>query len=373
MGEVALQNVSKRFGDDVVAVDSIDASFRDGAYTMILGPSGCGKTTTLRIIAGLETPTEGEILINDEVVTNKPPQKRDLSLVFQNLALWDHKTVEENMEFGMRMRGVGKEERQARVAEIAEILRIEDKLGESPASLSGGQQQRVALGRSLVREPELLLLDEPLSSLDERLRLEMRTELARVHQELGTTFIHVTHNQEDAMTIADEILLLNNGRLQQFDDPLELYHNPANEFVADFIGSPSMNLFDATFVADGETYLDAGSFRLTIPPHVADAFRDTVDEGDVRVGMRPEALRFVTDESTPARNGTPTIDATVTIVETFGDFNWYYLDTGIGTDIVVQSADESAMENVDVGDSVTVAVEVDRLHLFDPRTEAALL
>ncbi|WP_129113799.1 ABC transporter ATP-binding protein [Halegenticoccus tardaugens] len=373
MGEVTLQNVSKRFGDDVVAVDGIDASFSDGAYTMILGPSGCGKTTTLRMIAGLETPSEGEILINDERVTNEPPQKRDLSLVFQNLALWDHKTVEENLAFGMRMRGVDREERRARVVEIAEILRIEDKLDESPAALSGGQQQRVALGRSLVREPELLLLDEPLSSLDERLRLEMRTELARVHQELGTTFIHVTHNQEDAMTIADEILLLNGGRLQQFDDPLELYHNPANEFVADFIGSPSMNLFDATFVTDEETYLDAGAFRLTIPARASDAFRDNVDEGDVRVGVRPESFRVLLDDRSPVRNGTPTIDATVTIVETFGDFNWYYLDADIDTDIVVQSADEAVMAGVDVGDAVTVAADVDRLHLFDPRTEAALL
>ncbi|WP_227357149.1 ABC transporter ATP-binding protein [Haladaptatus salinisoli] len=360
MAQIELRNIRKQFGD-TTAVDGIDATISEGSYTMILGPSGCGKTTTLRMIAGLERPTEGDILMDGEVVTDKPARKRDLSLVFQNLALWDHKTVRENMEFGLKMRDIGKDERQNRIDEIAGILQIEDKLDVSPSTLSGGQQQRVALGRSLVRKPGVLLLDEPLSSLDERLRLEMRTELARIHQELDVTFVHVTHNQEDAMTIADEILLMNEGRVQQFDRALNLYHRPANEFVANFIGTPSMNLFDAEFVDDTDVYLDAGAFRLTIPEDMSDRYRGHVVEDQIRVGIRPDTLRF----DARGRNGDPSFDASVSIIETFGDYNWYYLDAGLEDDIVVQSADERVMDSVGTGDSVTLSIGADRIHLFD--------
>lgn len=366
MGKIDLDNVTKQYGS-LTAVDSLDIEFTEGAYTMILGPSGCGKSTTLRMIAGLEQPTEGEVLIDGEVVTDKPPRHRDLSMVFQSLALWNHKTVRENMGFGLKMDGVDKEERDARIEEIAEILQIEDKLDDNPASLSGGQQQRVALGRSLVREPEVVLLDEPLSSLDAKLRLEMRTELSRIQQELDTTFIHVTHNQEDAMTVADEILLLNEGRKQQFDESLELYHEPANEFVADFIGTPSMNLFDASAVQrNGTLSLEGEGFALQIPERDHDRFLRDVGEGDVRVGIRPDAIAM------DGRTDGPSFEATVDVVETFGDYNWYYLEVGAEETLVVQTGDDDVMGSVERGDEVVVRVDSDAIHAFDPGTGEAL-
>lgn len=361
--KIRLDGITKRFGN-VVAVDDVDASFSEGAYTMILGPSGSGKSTMLRIIAGLERPTRGDVYVDGERVTDTRPQDRDLSMVFQNLALWDHKTVRENMAFGLRMAGVGREERNTRVTEIANLLRIEDKLDDSPETLSGGQQQRVALGRSLVRQPEVVLLDEPLASLDERLRLEMRTELKRIQQETETTFIHVTHNQEDSMTVADEILLLDEGKRQQFGDPLELYREPANEFVAKFIGSPSMNLFDATVVEDdGRVYLDANGVKLAL----VDGDFDVPDR-TVRAGVRPDAVR-IGDGTEPAAS---TFDARVSLVETFGDFNWYYLDCDVDDEFVVQSADDDVIDSVSQGDQVTVTVRPEALHVFDPREGDAL-
>ena len=367
MGNIELNGLTKEYGD-IVAVDDVDASFTDGAYTMILGPSGSGKSTLLRMIAGLETPSDGDVIIDGEVVTDKEPKDRNLSMVFQNLALWDHKTVRENMAFGLEMEGVDADECRSRVQRVAELLEIEDKLDANPAALSGGQQQRVALGRSLVREPDVILFDEPLSSLDQRLRLRMRTELRRIQQETGTTFVHVTHNQEDAMTIADEILVLDAGEVKQFATPLDLYHQPANEFVADFIGSPSMNLFDATF-RDGETPRLEVSDGLELPigPEWADRFRERVSEGPVRVGIRPETLEF----GAPDADEIP-IEGTVTIVETFGDFNWYYIDSPVGGELVAQSNDEEAMQSLTPGDEVTVSLSPAAIHTFDATSGEAL-
>lgn len=365
MSEIELDGLTKRYGD-IVAVDDIDASFTEGDYTMVLGPSGSGKSTVLRMIAGLESPTAGDVRIDDETVTDASARERDLSMVFQSLALWDHKTVEENMAFGLRMEGVDNETRRERVEETAELLEIEDNLDESPQTLSGGQQQRVALGRSLVRQPDAILLDEPLSSLDEQLRLRMRTELRRIQHETDTTFIHVTHSQEDAMTVADEILLLKDGETQQFADPLELYHEPANEFVADFIGTPTMNLKDAEFDGANRRFRLPG-FDVSIPERLADRLADRADSSQLRVGMRPESLSFTDDGASQ-----PTFDATVTIVETLGDHNWYYLDTTDG-EFVVNSAEESVIRSVDEGDDVTVAVDTESLHVFDPQTTERLL
>jgi multiple sugar transport system ATP-binding protein len=385
MGAIDLDGLTKRFGE-VLAVDGVDASIAEGTYTMILGPSGSGKSTLLRMVAGLETPTEGDVVIDGEVVTDRPARERDLSMVFQSLALWDHKTVRENMAFGLRMDGVDADTRRQRVRERAELLEIDDKLDATPDQLSGGQQQRVALGRSLVREPAVILLDEPLSSLDQRLRLRMRTELKRIQQETGTTFVHVTHNQEDAMTVADEIMLVNEGRVEQFARPLDLYHHPANEFVADFIGSPSMNLFDATFDPEGDDGRPAiastdGTVRLAIPDAEAAPFRDQVPAGAVRVGVRPEALTFAAaDGASTTRSTSPSADAdpaaprvagTVSVVETFGDYAWYYVDVGLEEDVVVQSNDETVMESVGVGTDVGVVVPPAALHTFDPDTGEA--
>lgn len=369
MGKIELDNVTKRYGD-LTAVNSLNIAFTEGAYTMILGPSGCGKSTTLRMIAGLERPTGGDIVIDGNVVTDQPPRLRGISMVFQSLALWNHKTVRENIGFGLKMEGIDADERNARIEEITDILQIADKLDQSPDSLSGGQQQRVALGRSLVREPEVVLLDEPLSSLDAKLRLEMRTELRRIQQELGTTFVHVTHNQEDAMTVADEILLLNDGQLQQFGRSLDLYREPVNEFVADFIGTPSMNIFDANYTKENGTVgLDAGGFTLLIDDEWAAKTRSQVDDDRVRVGIRPESLHVSNGASSISGSS---FAATVEIVETFGDLNWYYLDADTDSPLVVQSGEESTMQSLSVGDRVTLRVDDEDVHLFDPETGVSL-
>ncbi|MFC7248881.1 ABC transporter ATP-binding protein [Halomicroarcula sp. GCM10025324] len=356
MGTIELNTLRKEFGS-LVAVNDLDLTITEGSYTMILGPSGCGKSTTLRMIAGLERPTSGDIFIDGNRVTDYPPRERNLSMVFQSLALWDHKTVRENIAFGLKMDDVPKAEREAAVDEVAEILHIEDKLDQSPASLSGGQQQRVALGRSLVREPDVILLDEPLSSLDAKLRLEMRAELSRIQQRIGTTFVHVTHNQEDAMSIADEIILLNDGELQQFGNPLELFEAPNNEFVANFIGTPSMNLMDATVDAGNATITTDG-FALSVP----DAICARAGADRVRLGMRPSNIRPVTNGE--ADDG-PSFEATVSMVETFGDANWYYLDTGTDAELVMKSADEEHVRSISAGDELTVGVRPDAIHLFD--------
>lgn len=365
MGEIQLENLRKEYGS-IIAVDGLDLTISDGSYTMILGPSGCGKSTTLRMIAGLETPSSGEVIIDGERVTEKPPRDRDLSMVFQNLALWDHKTVRENMGFGLKMQGDSKDERDDAVERIAEILHIEDKLDQSPASLSGGQQQRVALGRSLVREPDVILLDEPLSSLDAKLRIEMRAELSRIQERIGTSFVHVTHNQKDAMSIADEILLLNNGELQQFGDPIDLYDNPNNEFVANFIGTPSMNLMDARVTDGAEPVVDAGGFKLALSPDIV----DRVGDRSVRLGMRPSDIRAVTNGAPPSE---PSFDATVSMIETFGDANWYYLDAGTDGELIMKSADEADIDSIEEGDELTFLIRPDSIHLFDDLTGEVLV
>jgi multiple sugar transport system ATP-binding protein len=360
MSKIELRNISKTFGD-IVAVDDLDVTFKDESYTMILGPSGCGKSTTLRLIAGLEMPTTGDVLIDDEPVTNEPSRERDLSMVFQSLALWDHKTVRENMGFGLKMDGVEKAERNRRIEDIAELLEIDDKLDQNPNALSGGQQQRVALGRSLVRQPDAILLDEPLSSLDEQLRLKMRTELRRIQQEADTTFIHVTHSQEDAMTVADDILLLEGGTVQQFGSPMELYREPANEFVADFIGTPNMNFADGSLDHD-RGVLSAFGVGLRLPASASERVAEADVDGRVRVGVRPESLSFVDD---PAGDGA--FRTEVSIVETFGDFNWYYVERG-DDEFIVHSTDADVIDSVEEGDSVAVRIDPEALHLFDPET-----
>lgn len=387
MSEIQLENVTKQYGD-LIAVDGIDVTIPDGSYTMILGPSGCGKSTTLRMIAGLETPSDGVIRFGDERVTDKPPRHRDLTMVFQNLALWDHKTVRENIEFGLKMEGVDSDERHSQSREIAEILQIEDKLDQSPTELSGGQQQRVALGRSLVREPEVVLLDEPLSSLDAKLRIEMRTELLRIQRRTGISFVHVTHSQEDAMSIADEILLLEDGELQQFGDPIDLFEDPANRFVADFIGTPSMNLFNATFDSD-TACLETAGFDLELPTEIAETYANHVPATDIEVGIRPSNLKVLDRTGSPSREavggsangsvsadggeGSPRFEAEVSVVETYGDNNWYYLDADLTEELVMKSADETVLRSVEAGDTVTVEVRPDDIHLFDSETGESLL
>ena len=266
MASVTYEHVYKRFGDVEVITD-MNVEIQDKEFVVFVGPSGCGKSTLLRLLAGLEEITEGQILIGDRVVNDVPPKDRDIAMVFQSYALYPHMSVYDNMAFGLKLRKTPKEEIDRRVKEAAESLGLAHLLDRKPKALSGGQRQRVAVGRAIVREPAVFLMDEPLSNLDAKLRVTARAEITKLHQRLGTTFIYVTHDQVEAMTMGDRILVLKDGVLQQIDSPRNLYSNPHNVFVAGFIGSPAMNLFDATLVAEeGRLWVDTGDFRVPVPP-----------------------------------------------------------------------------------------------------------
>src|SRR5512142_2208206 len=265
MASVTYEHVFKRFGD-VIAVNDLDIKIADKEFLVFVGPSGCGKTTSLRLLAGLEEISDGRILIGDRVVNDVPPKDRDIAMVFQSYALYPHMSVYDNMAFGLKLRKVPKAEIDKRVKEAAEILGIGQYLDRKPKQLSGGQRQRVAVGRAIVRNPAVFLFDEPLSNLDAKLRVQTRAEISKLHQRLGTTFIYVTHDQTEAMTMASRIAVMKDGLLQQIDTPQQLYDHPGNVFVAGFIGSPSMNFFDTTLVdQDGKLYVDGGSFKLPVP------------------------------------------------------------------------------------------------------------
>jgi sn-glycerol 3-phosphate transport system ATP-binding protein len=297
---VTLQEVTKEFEAGKAAVDRLSLEIADGEFMILVGPSGCGKTTALRMVAGLEKPTSGTVRIGDRVVNEVSPRDRDIAMVFQNYALYPHMTVFKNLAYGLRQRRTPKEETQRRVQEVAELLGLGELLKRRPGQLSGGQRQRVAMGRALVRNPAVFLLDEPLSNLDAKLRAEMRTELKRLHQNLPVTTIYVTHDQVEAMTLGDHIAVMREGTLQQFGTPQEVYDHPANVFVAGFIGSPPMNILRG--VASGGR-VSAGDFALERPG---------VPDGDVMVGLRPQALR-------PASDGMPALDFKIDVVEPLGD------------------------------------------------------
>jgi len=293
MAEITLENVSKVFRDGTVAVSSVDLDIPDGELIVLVGPSGCGKTTLLRMVAGLEDVTEGAIRIGDRVVNNLSPGERDVAMVFQNYALYPHMTVYQNMALSLKIRKVDKKERQRRVREAAEILRLEDLLHKSPRELSGGQRQRVAMGRAIVRQPQAFLMDEPLSNLDAKLRVQMRSEILRIQRELRVTTIYVTHDQTEAMTLGDRVAVMRKGVLQQLAPPQELYQHPANLFVAGFIGSPAMNVVEAKLVgSNGELSVEFGSHRLQVPEEVAAARPALTGFVGRRVvlGIRPEHM-----------------------------------------------------------------------------------
>ena len=368
MSRVELDELTKVFetsSGPLVAVEELDLEIEDGEFLVIVGPSGCGKSTTLRMIAGLETVTDGEIRLGDEVINEKAPKDRDIAMVFQNYALYPHKTVLGNIAYGLRMStDLSEEEIQKRVEEVTEMMGISDLLDKKPGALSGGQQQRVATGRAIVREPEVFLFDEPLSNLDAKLRKHMRTELARLHSELGITSVYVTHDQEEAMTLADRIVVMNNGRLQQVGSPKEVYYQPANMFVADFIGSPSMNFFDVTLDADGEGgRLVHDGFTYEISQRLVDAL---VEDGvtDLVLGVRPESVRF----SDGAPEG-KTIGGTVEVVEVVGSDNFVYLDID-GEELRIRTNTDN---DPAVGSPVRVTFDERDLYLFDKRTEEELV
>ena len=287
MASVTYDHVTKTFGD-VIAVNDLDIQIEDKEFLVLVGPSGCGKTTALRLLAGLEEITEGDILIDDRVVNDVAPKDRDLAMVFQSYALYPHMTVYDNMAFGLKLRKTPKEEIKRRVGEAAEILGIEDLLDRRPRQLSGGQRQRVAVGRAIVREPKVFLFDEPLSNLDAKLRVQTRAEISKLHNRLATTFIYVTHDQVEAMTMATRIVVIKDGILQQLDTPQSLYDQPDNVFVAGFIGSPAMNFFDAKVAkSDGNFLIDADTFQVAIPEEAASVY-GPYDGKKVIFGIRPE-------------------------------------------------------------------------------------
>ncbi|ELZ98043.1 multiple sugar ABC transporter ATP-binding protein [Haloferax mucosum ATCC BAA-1512] len=348
MSKVSLSNVSKVYDDTILAVEEVDLTVEDGEFVVVVGPSGCGKSTTLRMVAGLETVSAGEISIGDTVVNDVRPQDRNIAMVFQSYALYPHMTVRENMSFGLRLAGEPAAEIEPRVEDAAEMLEISELLDDLPKQLSGGQQQRVALGRAIVRDPEVFLMDEPLSNLDAKLRTQMRTEIQRIQENLGVTTVYVTHDQTEAMTMADRIVILNDGKLQQVDPPERCYDEPNNKFVAGFIGSPSMNFFEVTVTEtnSGATF-ESPSFEFTLDVDIP--------SGEYTLGVRPEDL-------TPDRES-GYIDTVVDVVEPVGSDNFLYLKTARGSsDVVARVESEYRPE---VRDEITLGFETDDMHLFD--------
>ena len=363
MGQVVLRNINK-FYDSVHAVKDVNLQIRDKEFVVFVGPSGCGKTTTLRMIAGLEAISSGDISIDGQVVNNLPPMDRDIAMVFQNYALYPHMSVYDNMAFGLKMRKFARREIAKRVQEAADILDIGDYLKRKPRQLSGGQRQRVALGRAIVRHPRVFLFDEPLSNLDAKLRVQMRVELKKLHQRLGTTAVYVTHDQVEAMTLGDRVVVMRDGLVQQVGEPLDLYNSPANRFVAGFIGSPAMN-FATVKMTDGDGRLTAknAGLELEVPQSHIERLKSHIGR-EVTLGIRPENLHVATD-SDPAGF---TFPSKVEVVEQLG--SEILLDVRVGGDTMVAAVDPTIRARVQ--DQIRLAVNPARLHFFDAHTELAI-
>jgi multiple sugar transport system ATP-binding protein len=398
MAHIVLDEVSKVYSGNTRAVDSLSLDIPDGDFMVFVGPSGCGKSTALRMIAGLEDITTGTITIGERVVNDLPPKDRDIAMVFQNYALYPHMTVEENLAFGLQLRKTPKQEQQRRVQEVAKMLGLDPYLKRKPAALSGGQRQRVAMGRAIVREPQAYLMDEPLSNLDAKLRVSMRANLAQLHERLGTTTIYVTHDQIEAMTLGTRVAVLKDGQLQQVDTPQSLFDNPANLFVATFIGSPSMNLTEAKLVRDDGVALVFGGHKLPVPADVLDSHRslDGYIGRNVIVGVRPsdfEDAAFVQDQ------GRPVIKAEVAIAEELGsEVNLIFpIDSQpVQHEVMLAKFDKQAQEadetealtaeegqslwtarvnpktQARAGRSIDLAIDTSALHYFDPESGQAI-
>ncbi len=379
MATVQFDDVSKQFGADVLAVDRLSLEVGEGEFVILVGPSGCGKTTALRMVAGLEEVTSGEIRIGGRLVNDLPPTQRDIAMVFQNYALYPHMTVADNIGFPLRQQRVKKLERRQRVDEVARLLSIEDLLARRPRELSGGQRQRVAIGRALVRRPQVFLMDEPLSNLDAKLRVQMRAELISLHARVGITTIYVTHDQTEAMTLGDRVVVMNRGVVQQVETPDRLYRRPTNTFVAGFIGSPAMNFFNGK-LADGR--LQVGSYTIDLPDSTLAALQGF--DGDVIVGVRPEDFVLGGD-------GSLAIAAQVEISERLGPEVLVHLRAA---DLPVAAIGAQARQGEDqqdsklndtivarfdpefsrsTGDTISLGVNRERIQLFDSRSGASLL
>ncbi|SEP88256.1 ABC transporter ATP-binding protein [Natrinema salaciae] len=362
MARVTVDALRKEYdAGSIVAVNDLSLEIEDGEFVTVVGPSGCGKTTTLRMLSGLEQPTSGQIRIGDEDVTDVHAKNRNVAMVFQNYALYPHKTVFENMAFGLRMStDMSEDEREQRVVETAEMMDIEGLLEDKPDELSGGQKQRVALGRAIVREPDLFLFDEPLSNLDAKLRTSMRAEIQRLQNELGITAVYVTHDQHEAMTMGDRIVILDGGELQQQGAPTEVYENPVNEFVGGFVGSPSMNFVDVAVEPDGDRLHLTGSdggFEFTLSAAYAGRHENALDSSRYTLGVRPENV------SVADAGAANSITATIDVVEPVGSDNFLHLDL---SEAFIARVDSDV--DLEPGDRVTLTFDESDVHLFDSET-----
>ncbi len=374
MASLSLKHIYKKYPGGVTAVSDFCLEIKDKEFLIFVGPSGCGKSTTLRMIAGLEEISEGELFIGDTLVNDVAPKDRDIAMVFQNYALYPHMTVFENMAFGLKLRKVPKEEIKRRVEEAARILDINHLLERKPKALSGGQKQRVALGRAIVRNPKVFLLDEPLSNLDAKLRASMRTELTKIHKKVGTTFIYVTHDQTEAMTMASRIVVMKDGLIQQVDTPQNLYDYPVNTFVAGFIGTPQMNFINAKLTKkDNDLFVSFGNNTLKLPADKANnpALKEYIDH-EVVLGLRPECIH---DEpmylSSMPEN---VIDVDIDVTELMGSEIFLYLRyKGQDEDTTNLIARVSPRSTSRAGDTVKVAIDTSRLHIFDIDTERCIV
>ena len=378
MAGLTLKGIYKKYPGGVVAVSDVNLEIRDKEFIVLVGPSGCGKSTTLRMIAGLEEISEGELYIGDRLVNDIAPKDRDIAMVFQNYALYPHMTVFDNMAFGLKLRKVPKDEIERKVNEAAKILDLTHLLDRKPKAMSGGQRQRVALGRAIVRSPKVFLLDEPLSNLDAKLRAQMRTEIAKIHKKLGTTFIYVTHDQTEAMTMGDRIVCMKDGFVQQIDTPQNLYENPTNKFVAGFLGSPQMNFIDAVLKEEyGQYIVEFGSedtprsngvkYQIIVPESKANDDLAHYVGKEIILGIRPESIH---DEEMYLSNATTgIIEANVEITEMMGAETYLYLECE-GIPLTARVSPRSTARS---GDRIRVALDPNRIHLFDKETEKTIV
>jgi multiple sugar transport system ATP-binding protein len=368
MASIRLENLSKVYsGGTTKAVDNVDLEIKDQEFVVLVGPSGCGKSTTLRMIAGLEEVTTGKIWIGDRLVNDVPAKDRDIAMVFQNYALYPHMTVFENMAFGLKLRGYPKAEIEKRVHEAAEILNITRYLARRPRQLSGGEHQRVALGRAIVRKPKVFLFDEPLSNLDAKMRVQMRTEIHKIRMRLQTTFIYVTHDQTEAMTMGDRIVVMKNGVVQQVDEPMAIYDKPLNKFVAGFIGIPPINLMQGNiYKKDRKYYFDEGKFRVKLIDEMNDRIAPHAGK-EVTLGIRSEDIydRLYVSEASPDN----TIRASCEVVEPLGSEVFLYLNSGKNSFIARVGAHNRPELNKDM----EVVFDMSKVHFFDPKTEATII
>jgi multiple sugar transport system ATP-binding protein len=365
MAGVVFEHVYKRYTGNVVAITDMNVEIRDKEFMVLVGPSGCGKSTALRMVAGLEEISDGTVKIGDRVVNDVPPKDRDIAMVFQSYALYPHMSVYDNLSFGLKLRKTPKSEIDKRVREAARVLGLENLLDRKPKALSGGQRQRVALGRAIVRQPKAFLMDEPLSNLDAKLRVQTRVEILKLHQRLQTTFIYVTHDQVEAMTMGDRIVVLKDGFVQQVDTPQTLYQKPVNLFVAGFIGSPAMNFLPASIGGDGQAQLKGDGFTVPVAERLLDGSGAARGQ-EVIMGVRPEDLK----DSRYSEGTLPRVTAKVEVVESMGSEIFAYINVG-GRTLTSRMDPRSA--DLEPGQTVQVAVDTSHIHLFDPKSEKALV